>query len=73
MRRAIVAGILAIGFCSGAMAQCKPGEVWGDVGCRPKAEPSPLVRAVKHLQPDHSLRKKKKKPKPAAAEASPRQ
>jgi hypothetical protein len=53
MRRALFACVLLIvaGFAgSPAAAQCRPGEVWGDVGCRPKPSPSILVKAARRLK-----------------------
>jgi hypothetical protein len=69
MRRLMVAAIVLIGmgFGSAAFAQCGPGEVWGDVGCRPKATPSLVVRVVRHFK-ENRLRKRKwrlARPKPA--------
>jgi hypothetical protein len=60
MRRLMVAGIVLVGmgFCGAALAQCGPGEVWGDVGCRPKPSPSLLTRAVREYR-ENRLRKKK--------------
>jgi hypothetical protein len=56
MRRilfASVAVMLTIGGCgqsASAAARCPPGEVWGDVGCRPKAQPSLAARAAKRIR-----------------------
>jgi hypothetical protein len=50
---------------SPASAQCRPGEVWGDVGCRPKASPSVLVRAARRIR---KIRIRRSRPSPAARE-----
>jgi hypothetical protein len=33
-----------------AKAKCAAGEVWGDLGCRPAAEPSILVKAARRIK-----------------------
>jgi len=33
-----------------AATPCAKGEVWGDVGCQPKAQPSPMARAAKKVK-----------------------
>jgi hypothetical protein len=49
---ASVAAMLIIGGCcqsAPAAARCPPGEVWGDLGCQPKAQPSLASRAAKRI------------------------
>ena len=45
-----------------AAAKCAKGEVWGDLGCQPKTQPSPMTRAAKKLK----ARFQKTKPMPVA-------
>jgi hypothetical protein len=45
-----------------AAAKCAKGEVWGDLGCQPKTQPSPVARAAKTLK----ARFQKTKPAPVA-------
>jgi hypothetical protein len=45
-----------------AAAKCAKGEVWGDLGCQPKTQPSPMARAAKKLK----ARFQKTKPVPVA-------
>ena len=63
MRRVAFAGIFLIGACccsSSAGAQCRPGEVWGDLGCRPATQQSIVVRAVKRFRANRAQKKKSK-------------
>jgi hypothetical protein len=55
MRRvvlAVTASILIGACCHGPAlaAPCPAGEVWGDLGCRPKAQPSIAARAAKRIK-----------------------
>jgi hypothetical protein len=70
MRRilfASVAALLVMSACSGsasAASRCPAGEVWGDLGCQPKAKSSLMVRAAKRIK----SRFHRAKPKPADAD-----
>jgi hypothetical protein len=67
MRRFVLAGLAAAALvaapCGDASAQsrCAKGEVWGDLGCQPKAQSSPMTRAAKELK----ARLQRTKPVPA--------
>jgi hypothetical protein len=55
MRRVLVtvAGSILIGACchgTALPASCPAGEVWGDFGCRPRAQQSIAVRAAKRIK-----------------------
>jgi hypothetical protein len=68
MRGAVFGCGLLIGVCvcsSPALAKCPPGEVWGDVGCRPAAKPSIMVQAAKRLK---KINVRRKRPAPASPE-----
>ncbi|MBX9843682.1 MAG: hypothetical protein K2Z80_17925 [Xanthobacteraceae bacterium] len=45
-----------------AASKCAKGEVWGDLGCQPRTEPSPMAHAAKRLK----TRFQKAKPVPTA-------
>ena len=78
MRRFVFAGLAGAGLIAAswvaaswvdatwadasAATRCAKGEVWGDLGCQPKTEPSPMARAAKKLK----TRFQKTKPAPAA-------
>ena len=56
MRRFVLASLASVALiaapCTDASAQskCAKGEVWGDLGCQPKAQASPMTRAAKKLK-----------------------
>jgi hypothetical protein len=50
------------------MAKCAAGEVWGDFGCRPKAQPSVLMKAARRIK---SMRLQRKLSKQSAPDAKP--
>ena len=72
MRRVLwasVAGCILIGASvasAQAAARCPAGEVWGDLGCRPKAQPSIVTRAAKRI------RGRFRKTPPATPDANPK-
>ncbi len=48
---AVLLGALAVAASGGpAGAKCAAGEVWGDLGCQPAAQPSLLVRAGRKIK-----------------------
>ena len=49
-----------------AAAKCAAGEVWGDLGCRPKSQPSLMTKAAQHIKTMRLHRKKPKHFEPAA-------
>jgi hypothetical protein len=70
MRRLILASAVLIAASwtdatwtdASAAARCAKGEVWGDLGCQPKTQPSPMARAAKKMK----ARFQKTKPAPVA-------
>jgi hypothetical protein len=48
--------------CNPAMAKCAAGEVWGDLGCRPVAKPSILVKAARRIKTIRLRRKPSTQP-----------
>jgi hypothetical protein len=49
-----------------AWAKCAAGEVWGDLGCRPAAKPSILVKATRRVKAIRLHRKPSTQAKPDA-------
>jgi len=48
---AVLLSLCFVATSSGlAEAKCPPGEVWGDVGCRPVSQPSLFVKAIRHIK-----------------------
>ena len=45
-----------------AKAKCAAGEVWGDLGCRPAAQPSILVKAARRIKTIRLRRKPSTQP-----------
>lgn len=54
-----------------ATAKCAAGEVWGDVGCRPAAQPSVLVKAARRIKTFRLHRKLTKQPEPETKRQAP--
>jgi hypothetical protein len=72
IRRRFVLGIIffsvfVVTISAGdAWAKCAAGEVWGDLGCRPTAKPSILVKAARRVKAIRLHRKPSTQAKPDA-------
>ena len=71
MRRFVLASlafavlIAASGADASAATKCANGEVWGDLGCQPRTQPSLMARAAKKVKTRFQKTKPLQKPKPA--------